>query len=123
MTSLVRSFHKTTLFPHDRTRALRRRLSSLSLGIQPIYSQTSSMGQQVGTSMRNWWHWTCSWVLSRKPIFAQDLEMNEEDTKFLGSHNRGSWRHVLYKLSSQIKRLVRSDNFGLPQTYRNHYSK
>ncbi|XP_065854816.1 uncharacterized protein [Euphorbia lathyris] len=110
---------------------IRRRLSSLSLKLQPIASSStyswafqrsksvSSMGEYAGTSLRKWWDWSWSWILSRKPIFAQDLELNEEETKIIGSNNRGSWRHVLLKVRSELKKIVRSDNkVGLPQTYR-----
>lgn len=110
-------------------RGLRRRLSSLSLKIQPATSSSwdllrrtrsvSSFGASAGGSIRKWWDWGWSWIMSRKPVFAQDLEMNEEETKVLGSHNRGSWRHVFYKVRSEIRRLVGSDNnVGLPQTCR-----
>lgn len=110
-------------------RGLRRRLSSLSLKIQPAASSSwdllrrtrsvSSMGASAGGSIRKWWDWGWSWIMSRKPVFAQDLEMNEEETKAIGSHNRGSWRHVFYKVRSEIRRLVGSDNnVGLPQTCR-----
>lgn len=44
--------------------------------------------------------------------------MNEEETKLLGSHSRGSWRHVFYKVRSELKRFVGSDRVGLPQTCR-----
>lgn len=111
-------------------RGLRRRLSSLSLRIQPATSSSwdllrrtrsvSSVGASAGCStIRKWWDWGWSWILTRKPVFALDLEMNEEETKALGSHNRGSWRHVFYKVRSEIRRLVGSDNqAGLPQTCR-----
>ncbi|KAL5571112.1 hypothetical protein UlMin_020709 [Ulmus minor] len=55
------------------------------------------MGEYAGTSIRKWWDWGWSWILSKKPIFAQDLKMNEEDTKILGSRGKGSWRHLFYK--------------------------
>jgi hypothetical protein len=74
------------------------------------------MGEYAGGSIRKWWDWGWSWVLSRKPIFASDLEMNEEETKNLGSQNRGSWRHVFYKVRSEIRKLVGSDHVGLQQT-------
>ncbi|XP_020204587.1 uncharacterized protein LOC109789939 [Cajanus cajan] len=103
---------------------LRRRLSSLSLKIQGTPVQTtwsfprskslSSMGDYAGTSIRKWWDWSWAWVLSRKPIFATDLEMNDQETKLLGSHNRGTWRHVFYKLRSEIRRFVTSDHATLP---------
>ncbi|GAV81810.1 hypothetical protein CFOL_v3_25263 [Cephalotus follicularis] len=109
--------------------SLRRRLSSLSLKLQPISSpatswafkrskSVSSMGEYAGSSIRKWWHWGCSWVLSRKPTFAQDLEMNEEETQVLGCHNKGSWRHLFYKVRYEIRRLVGSDKVGLPKTYK-----
>lgn len=47
--------------------------------------------------------------------------MNEEETKVLGSDNRGSWRHVFYKVRSELKRLVGSDVDSLPQTYRYNF--
>lgn len=111
---------------------LRRRLSSLSLKLQPISSpatswalsrskSVSAMGEYAGGSIRKWWLWGWTWILSRKPIFAQDLEMNEEETKVLGSDNRGSWRHVFYKVRSELKRLVGSDVGSLPQTYRYNF--
>lgn len=111
---------------------LRRRLSSLSLKLQPISSpatswalsrskSVSAMGEYAGGSIRKWWLWGWTWILSRKPIFAQDLEMNEEETKVLGSDNRGSWRHVFYKVRSELKRLVGSDVDSLPQTYRYNF--
>ncbi|KAJ8765057.1 hypothetical protein K2173_010534 [Erythroxylum novogranatense] len=146
MSSIVQSFQKKSSHalpvshaasdtPHQH--GLRRRLSSLSLGIHPISSQTSSwafqrsksmssMAENAGTSIRKWWDWGWSWILSRKPIFAQDLEMNEYETRVLGSHNQGSWGHVFYKVRSEIRKLVRSDKVGLPQTYRydsSNYSK
>ncbi|XP_030461423.1 uncharacterized protein LOC115681582 [Syzygium oleosum] len=109
---------------------LRRRImSSLSLRIQPNSypsapswpfrrsKSMSSIGDQAGNSIRKWWEWGWSWITSRKPVFAQDLEMNEEEIRVLGGfQNRGSWRHVLYKVRSEIRRIVRSDNVGLPQT-------
>ncbi|KAJ6403254.1 hypothetical protein OIU84_015213 [Salix udensis] len=55
----------------------------------------------------------------RSPFFAQDLEMNEEETRVLGCHSKGSWRHVFFKVRCEVRKLVRSDDkVGLPQTYR-----
>lgn len=120
----------------DQAPALRRRLSSLSLKLQPISSpattwalqrskSVSAMGEYAGGSIKKWWDWGWTWVLSRKPIFAQDLEMNEEETKILGSDNRGSWRHVFFKVRSELRKLMSSNNVmggrgstTLPQTYR-----
>jgi hypothetical protein len=76
------------------------------------------MGDYAGTSVKKWWQWGLAWILSRKPSFAQDLEMNEEETSILGSRNKGSWRHVFYKVRSELRRMVRSDKVGLPQTCR-----
>ncbi|PON75228.1 hypothetical protein PanWU01x14_045800 [Parasponia andersonii] len=140
MSSIVQTFQKRTTFlpvsqsqQHDSKEQsqIRRRLSSLSLKIQPISSShaaaswaisrsksVSSMGEYAGSSIRKWWDWGWAWVLSRKPIFANDLEMNEEETKILGSHSRGSWRHVFYKVRSEFKKLLGSDRVGLPQTCR-----
>ncbi|XVF67119.1 hypothetical protein PTKIN_Ptkin10aG0095600 [Pterospermum kingtungense] len=140
MSSIFHSFQKTQSLPVAQTQSnqqlpqpaagLRRRLSSLSLKIQEATSSPatswafhrskslSSMGEYAGSSIRKWWDWGWSWVLSRKPVFAKDLEMNEEETRILGCHNKGSWRHVFYKVKSEIKKLVGSDKVGLPQTYR-----
>jgi hypothetical protein len=144
MKSIIHSFQKGSYIPamptaqaalpvsqpdDSKEQGLRRRLSSLSLKIQPMASpaaswalrrskSVSSMGEKAGGSIRKWWDWGWSWILSRKPIFATDLEMNEEETKMLGSQNRGSWRHVFYKVRFEIRKLVGSDHVGLPQTYR-----
>ncbi|KAF3434891.1 hypothetical protein FNV43_RR21978 [Rhamnella rubrinervis] len=141
MSSIVQSFQKRSFLPTSNHGSLpvsqsqdpngiRRRLSSLSLKLQPIscspaaswaFSRSksvSSMGDYAGSSIRKWWDWGWSWILSKKPIFAQDLEMNEEETKVLGSHSRGSWRHVFYKVRSELKKFVGSDKVGLPQTCR-----
>ncbi|TXG65051.1 hypothetical protein EZV62_012045 [Acer yangbiense] len=133
MSSIVQTFQKRTLLPTKQTAeeeqqpGLRRRLSSLSLRIQPISSQTaswayqrsksvSSMGEYAGNSIRKCWDWSWSWVLSKKPNFAQDLELNEEETIILGCHNKGSWRHVFYKVRFEIRKLMGSNKVGLPQT-------
>lgn len=139
MSSIVQTFQKRNFLPvsqshshHDSKEQsqIRRRLSSLSLNIQPISSSpaaswairrsksVSSMGEYAGSSIRKWWDWGWAWVLSRKPIFAKDLEMNEEETKLIGSHNRGSLRHVFYKVRSEVRKLLGSDRVGLPQTCR-----
>ncbi|KAL5705973.1 hypothetical protein ACHQM5_024193 [Ranunculus cassubicifolius] len=104
-------------------RTIRRRLSSLSMKIQPISSPAtnwafhksksmSSMGEAAGSSIRKWWDWGWAWILTKKPTFAQDLEMNEEESALLGFHNKGSWRHVFYKVKSELKRLVGSTPNG-----------
>ncbi|KAJ6671828.1 hypothetical protein OIU85_015563 [Salix viminalis] len=149
MSSFVQSFQKrdnSAALPvsqiHDSedqaVAGLRRRLSSLSLKIQPISSpatqwafqrskSVSAMGEYAGSSIKKWWDWGWSWILSRKPLFAQDLEMNEEETRVLGCPSKGSWRHVFYKVRSEATKLVRSgDKAVLPRTCRSDsfsYSK
>jgi hypothetical protein len=141
MSSIVQSFQKrnnSAALPVSQTDSskdqavagLRRRLSSLSLKIQPISSpatqwafqrskSVSAMGEYAGSSVKKWWDWGWSWILSRKPVFAQDLEMNEEETRVLGCHSKGSWRHVFYKFRSEVIKLARSgDKAVLPQTCR-----
>ncbi|KAJ9550243.1 hypothetical protein OSB04_014288 [Centaurea solstitialis] len=117
---------------------MRRRLSSMSLRIQPSAisgtttaatawamrrsKSVSSMGESASTSIRNWWDWGWGWILSRKPVFAQDLEFNQHESSFLASNEKGSWKHVIFKLRSEIRKLTRSDQNGLPQTVRyNNY--
>ncbi|KAF5727103.1 hypothetical protein HS088_TW22G00790 [Tripterygium wilfordii] len=137
MSSIVQTFQRRTdALPvsHQQQQAqdqeqqtLRRRLSSLSLKIQPgaelIMSSSSSVLSRFPrsksmSSIKEWFDWGWTWILSRKPTFAEDLEMNEEETRALGFNNKGSWRHVFYKFKSEIHRLVGSDeNIGvLPQT-------
>ncbi|GMH16317.1 hypothetical protein Nepgr_018158 [Nepenthes gracilis] len=115
----------------QRQGGLRRRLSSLSLKIGPVCSATdpwafprskslSSIGQHAGNSIAKWWDWGWAWIHSRKPGFARDLEMNEEEKHMLGFQSKGSWRHVFYKLKAELRRICRSDNNSgqLPQTFR-----
>lgn len=145
MSSIVQTFQKRSFFPSmptnqalplsqsdSKEQSLRRRLSSLSFKIQPnIPSPTSStwafprsksvssMGAYAGSSIRKWWDWGWTWILSRKPTFARDLELNEEETAILGCNNKGSWRHVFYKVWSEIRKLVGSDHHVvLPQTFK-----
>lgn len=112
---------------------IRRRLSSLSLNLKiqspsgissaewtaTTLRRSKSMSSAAATSIRKWWDWGWGWILSRKPTFAADLEMNEEETAALGTHSKGSWRHVFFKAASHLRRkLLSSDNVGLPQTCR-----
>ncbi|KAI3502404.1 hypothetical protein L1887_30454 [Cichorium endivia] len=146
MTSMLQSFQKQKSLPvsHNTTQdsaaaaagaGMRRRISSMSFQIQPpTISDTtawalrssksvSSMGKSASSSIRSWWDRGWGWILSRKPVFAQDLEMNQEETSVLGCHNKGSLRHILYKFRSEIRKLIGSDQAGLPQTIRsNSYS-
>ncbi|XP_004491646.1 uncharacterized protein [Cicer arietinum] len=69
-------------------------------------------------SARKWWAWSWAWILSRKPIFATDLEMNELEIKLLASRDRGSWKHVFYRMRSEIRKITNSHHCTpLPQTY------
>ncbi|KAM0057513.1 hypothetical protein Hdeb2414_s0005g00159021 [Helianthus debilis subsp. tardiflorus] len=70
----------------------------------------SSMGESASTSIRNWWDWGRGWILSRKPVFGPDLEFNKSSSN--GS-NGGSWKSVLLKVRSEIRKMVRSDKVGL----------
>ncbi|KAK9064499.1 hypothetical protein SSX86_015881 [Deinandra increscens subsp. villosa] len=135
MTSI---FHKPRSLPlsHNPTQdppaGIRRRISTAAMSFQiqpPTISATtawafrssksvSSMGETASTSVRNWWNLGWEWILSRKPVFAEDLEMNPEESSVLGCHNKGSWRHILYKFRSEIRKLVGSGQPGLPQTIR-----
>ncbi|KAL6635014.1 hypothetical protein ACP70R_027685 [Stipagrostis hirtigluma subsp. patula] len=108
---------------------LRKRLSSFSGKIQPISSASAewafrrsksapSLGAAFATtggSLRLWWEWGVGWLLSKKPSFAGDLEMNEEEAAALGRQSRGSWGHILYKMRSGVRRLVASSH-SLPTT-------
>ncbi|KAK4378151.1 hypothetical protein RND71_000013 [Anisodus tanguticus] len=131
MSSLLQSFQSKEALPMSTTGGgegfgVRKRLSSLSLRMnmrtrstcqQPIlsfYSTNSSlsagMGEYAGSSIRKWWQWGLGWIMSKKPTFANDLEMNEEEKAVLGCHSKGSWRHVFYKVRSELRRLVGSGN-------------
>ncbi|CAA7408010.1 unnamed protein product [Spirodela intermedia] len=112
---------------------LRRRLSS-SVSIQSLSSAAaasstwafrrsksmSSVGELAGGSLRRWWDWGWGWVLSRKPSFTRDLEMNDQETALLGCHNKGSLRHFFYKVRSELMRIVGSG--GEPaDNYAHHF--
>ncbi|KAJ0252185.1 Uncharacterized protein HA466_0130140 [Hirschfeldia incana] len=108
----------------DQHGVIRRRLSSLSLNLLnqpseiasrfPKSKSVSDMGKQVGSSVKEWWEWGWSWILSRKPIFIRDLELNREEAKKIGSQNKGSIMHVFFKLRSQIRTLMGSSSDTLP---------
>ncbi|KAL8113992.1 uncharacterized protein LOC141666974 [Apium graveolens] len=116
-------------------KGIRRRLSSLSLNklqdsitssipkdsFNNMRSKSSQGLEHAGSSIRKWWDLGWSWILSRKPAFAQDLEMNDEETSFLGSHNKGSWLHLFYKVRSEFDKILSlrsSSNLTLPQTFK-----
>ncbi|KMT01581.1 hypothetical protein BVRB_9g215770 [Beta vulgaris subsp. vulgaris] len=139
MSSIVQTIqHRTTnkslpisSSPSDNNQpSLRRRLSSLSLKLHPSISSSpatswalhrskslSSMGENAGSSIKKWWDLGWAWVLSRKPTFVQDLEMNEEEKHVLGFHNRGNLRHLFFKVKSEVRKLLRYDDMSLPQTF------
>lgn len=77
------------------------------------------MGENAGSSIKKWWDMGWAWVLSRKPAFVQDLEMNEEEKHFLGFQNRGSLKHLFFKVKSEVRKLFRYDDMSLPQTFNN----
>uniref|UniRef100_A0A0D9VK72 Uncharacterized protein n=1 Tax=Leersia perrieri TaxID=77586 RepID=A0A0D9VK72_9ORYZ len=110
---------------------LRKRLSSFSGKIQPISSASAewafrrsksapSLGAAfaAGGPLKRWWDWGVGWLMSKKPGFASDLEMNEEEVAILGRQSRGSWGHILYKMRSGVRRLVASSSSqSLPTTH------
>lgn len=113
---------------------IRRRLSSLSLNklqdsiscsipkgsFNSMRSKSSQGLEHAGSSIRKWWDFGWSWILSRKPAFAQDLEMNDQETSFLASHNKASWLHLFYKVRSEFDKILSfrsSSNYTLPQTF------
>ncbi|CAE5986182.1 unnamed protein product [Arabidopsis arenosa] len=107
----------------DEPGLLRRRLSSLSLNLSRNQPSTvsrsksvSDMGEQGGSSMKEWWEWSWSWILLKKlPIFFTDLEVNKNETKSsLGNQQRGSFVHVFFKLRSEFRRLLRPSSDSLP---------
>ncbi|ESQ53568.1 hypothetical protein EUTSA_v10026488mg [Eutrema salsugineum] len=108
----------------DEPGLIRRRLSSLSLNLSsqpaaiaarfPRSKSVSAMGEQAGSSVKEWWEWGWSWILSRKPIFIRDLELNKDEAKSIGSQNRGSIMHVFFKIRSQIRNLMGSSSDTLP---------
>ncbi|XP_078444065.1 uncharacterized protein LOC144713352 [Wolffia australiana] len=95
----------------DAKAGLRRRLSS-SATVKSLSSvaaassawalrrskSMSAAGELAGGSLRRWWNWGLDWLLSRKPTFTSDLEMNEKEMARLGCHNKGTLRHFLYRL-------------------------
>ncbi|KAK4761335.1 hypothetical protein SAY87_006228 [Trapa incisa] len=106
---------------------LRRRLSSIHVPLSASSAASWALHRskylpaietRTGSTIRKWWDSAWSWVLSRKSIFSNDLETNDEETRLVGSQSRGSWRRIFYKVRAEIRRLVGSDRVGLPQSYR-----
>ncbi|KAG2323271.1 hypothetical protein Bca52824_016484 [Brassica carinata] len=100
---------------------LRRRLSSLSLNLsrnQPSNDDlhrsksVSAMGEQRGSSVKEWWEWSWSLILLKKlPIFFTDLEFNESHTKSsFENQQRGGFAQVFFRLRSEIRRLLRTSS-------------
>ncbi|XP_010515309.1 PREDICTED: uncharacterized protein LOC104791178 [Camelina sativa] len=107
----------------DEPGLLRRRLSSLSLNLSRNQPSTvsrsksvSNMGEQGGSSVKEWWEWSWSWILLKKlPIFFTDLEVNKNGAKpSLGNQQTGSFTHVFFMLRSEIRRLLRPSSDSLP---------
>ncbi|ESQ50779.1 hypothetical protein EUTSA_v10023149mg [Eutrema salsugineum] len=115
----------------DEPGLLRRRLSSLSLNLSRKDPSTaaadcdftrsksvSAMGERVGggSSVKEWWEWSWSLILLKKlPIFFADLEFNKDETKSsFGNQQRGSFAQVLFRLRSEIRRLLRPSSDSLP---------
>lgn len=103
--------------------AFRRSKSASSMGTADHHHQHHQYGGGGGgggdSMIRKWWEWGWGWILSRKPTFAKDLEMNEAESAALGWRSKGSWRHIFYKVKSELGKLVGpSDDVGLPQTIR-----
>ncbi|XP_019460210.1 PREDICTED: uncharacterized protein LOC109359965 isoform X2 [Lupinus angustifolius] len=91
-------------------RGLRRRVKMANI---PKSSSMSEYTSGTCITIKKWWEWGWGWILSAKPIFVTDLEMNEEyESKLL----RGTWENVFIKLRSQITRLITSSEDHLPQT-------
>ncbi|KAJ6853851.1 uncharacterized protein M6B38_112950 [Iris pallida] len=112
---------------------IRKRISSFSVNIQPCLASTASsawafrksrsmpsLGELAGGPViRRWWERSWGWLLSKRPTFAKDVEMNEEEIALLGRHSKGTLRHVLYKLRAEIGRLLllaRTDQSALLPT-------
>lgn len=109
----------------DHLIGLRRRMSSFSVRIQPLSSagaaaaafrrarsMPSVKALAAAGAVRRWWEWGVGWVMARKPAFARDLEMNDDEAAALGCHCRGTWRHVFYKVRAEVRSLLGRD--GLP---------
>lgn len=143
MSAVLQTFKKRSFFTlkealpvsqtESKQQGLRRRLSSLSLKLHSDHGSSptthwafcrsksvSSMADFAGvSSLRKWWDWSWAWIVSRKPTFFNDVEMNGGGSAGIGYHNQScSWKHVFDKVRSELRRLVGSDNVGLPQTFR-----
>uniref|UniRef100_A0A0D9X9N1 Uncharacterized protein n=1 Tax=Leersia perrieri TaxID=77586 RepID=A0A0D9X9N1_9ORYZ len=109
----------------DHLIGLRRRMSSFSVRIQPLSSASAGAFRRASSmpstaramaagagALRRWWDLGVGWVMNRKPSFARDLEMNDDEAAVLGCHCRGTWRHVFFKIRASARRLLGRD--GLP---------
>ncbi|KAJ1699913.1 hypothetical protein LUZ63_008425 [Rhynchospora breviuscula] len=110
----------------DHLIGLRKRLSSFSVKIRPLSSASSFVRSRSVPSFNSfstnplfqWWSWGVGWFLSRKPLMMSDLEMNEEEMAVLGTHNKGSLRHVLYRVQSGFRRFVMGSGSDLPVSHK-----
>ncbi|KAJ4753089.1 hypothetical protein LUZ62_087494 [Rhynchospora pubera] len=110
----------------DHLIGLRKRLSSFSVKIQPLSSASSfvrsrsvpSFNSFSASPLFQWWSWGVGWFLSKKPLMMSDLEMNEEEMAVLGTHNKGSLRHVLYRVQSGVRRFVMGSGSHLPVSHK-----
>ncbi|GJN15768.1 hypothetical protein PR202_gb02707 [Eleusine coracana subsp. coracana] len=104
---------------------LRRRMSltSLSARLRPplspeslrrARSMPSVKALAAAGALRRWWDWGLDWVMARRPPFARGLEMSDDEAAALGGcHNKGTWRHVIYKVRAGARRMLGRD--GRPQ--------
>ncbi|KAJ8513631.1 hypothetical protein OPV22_004065 [Ensete ventricosum] len=109
---------------------LRKRISSFSGKIQSSSSSASalwafrksasvpSIGEFASRPLRRWWDSWWGWIRSRKPAFARDTEMNEVETAALGWRTNGSWRHIFYRVRSEMGKLMRPDVLPTTQPWR-----
>ncbi|XP_010489358.1 PREDICTED: uncharacterized protein LOC104767036 [Camelina sativa] len=105
----------------DEPGLLRRRLSSLSLNLSrnqpstvPRSKSVSTMGEQGGSSVKEWWEWSWSLIFLKKlPTLFTDLDKNGAKPS-LGNQQTGSFTHVFFMLRSKIRRLLRPSSDSLP---------
>ncbi|KAG0467902.1 hypothetical protein HPP92_017230 [Vanilla planifolia] len=103
---------------------LRRRISSVSVKIQPLSASSSwtafrsfnsspgLIGEIAGGPLRRWWVWSWGWLFSRKLGLAKDLEMNEEEM----SVHRRSLANAFDKIRAEVGKLVRSPSLPTAHT-------
>jgi hypothetical protein len=88
---------------------LRRRVPSFSVSIRSSEALMRRAPSASG-ALRRWWERGLDWVMARRPPFARGLGMSGDEAAALGGcHNRGTWRHVLYKVRAGARRLLGRD--------------